>query len=363
MKKKLRIGMLTGGGDCPGLNAVIRAVTKTAINDYDMEVYGVEDGYVGLVEKRIRQLSYVAASGILTYGGTILGTSNIANPFKYPIKEGGKVITKDLSDEAIENFRQMGLDVLICIGGDGTLNIGYELLKKGIDVIGIPKTIDNDLAETDITFGFHSALTTATEAIDKIHTTAQSHHRVMVVEVMGRYAGWLALYSGIASGGDIILIPEIPYDINKVNKEVIDRKNSGRHFSIVVVAEGAKPIGGEMVVKKIIDGSPDPVRLGGIGNIIGSQIEENTGVETRVAVLGHLQRGGTPTPFDRILATRFGTSAVRLIHEKRFGCMVALKGDEVVAVPIDKAVESLKTVPVDSPLIKTAKSMGTKFGD
>jgi len=363
LKELKRIGILTGGGDCPGLNAVIRAVTKTAINDYGMDVIGFRDGYEGLVENRFLNLSYGAASGILSRGGTILGTSNKADPFNYPVKKDGKIIHKDLSSRAIRNFKKNKLDALICVGGDGTLSIAYKLYKKGMNIIGIPKTIDNDVNLTDATSGFDSALTIATDAIDKLHTTAQSHHRVMIVEVMGRYAGWLGLCSGIAGGADIILIPEIPFDIKKICHRVLERSRAGMRFSIIVVSEGAKPKGGEMVVKKFIKDSPDPLRLGGIGNFVSEQIEKMTGIEVRVTVLGHIQRGGSPTAYDRILATKFGCEAVRFAIKKNFGQMVALKGRDIISVPIGDAIKSLKKVPLNSPLLKYARSVGTSFGD
>ena len=358
-----RVGVLTGGGDCPGLNAVIRVVAKKAINDYGIEVVGIEDGYQGLMEMRTRDLTFMNVSGILTEGGTILGTSNKANPFSHPVRKGDKLVFMDKSDDAVNNFKKLQLDALVCIGGDGTLQIALKLFKKGIPIVGIPKTIDNDLCETDYTFGFNTALETATEAIDKIHSTAQSHHRVMLVEVMGRYAGWIALHSGLAGGGDIILIPEIPFSIESVCEWVTYRSKTGKKFSLVVVAEGAKPKGGIMVVKKVIKDSPDPVRLGGIGNRVGDEIERLTGLETRVAVLGHLQRGGVPSAYDRILATRFGSYAVDLLMKKSFGNMVAIKGDDIVSVPISKAVKRLKLVDPKSALIKTARSVGTCMGD
>ena len=358
-----KIGVLTGGGDCPGLNAVIRAVTKTAVNDYKMKLVGIRDGYEGLIKGDFRDLTYDGASGILTEGGTILGTSNKANPFKYPVKSKGRVVYKDLSDKVIKNAAKLGLQALVCIGGDGTMAASSRLSAKGLPVVGVPKTIDNDLLGTDLTFGFDSAVTTATEAIDKLHTTAQSHHRVMVVEVMGRYAGWLALESGLAGGGDVILIPEIPFDIKKVCKKIVDRGKTGRKFTIVVAAEGASPVGGKMVVKKIIKTSPDPIRLGGIGQVVGQHIEKITGVAARTAVLGHLQRGGTPTAFDRILATRLGAMAAYTVAKGKFGCMVALKGQDIVTVDLNEVSRGIRTVPLDSPIIKAARSVGTCFGD
>jgi len=354
-----RIGILTGGGDCPGLNAAIRAIAKTAILNYDMEVIGIKDGFLGLIDNVFAPVSYEDVSGILTLGGTFLGASNKANPFRHPDSKGR---FKDVSDRAVENYRKMGLDGLVCIGGDGTLNIAYKLHKKGVNLIGVPKTIDQDLKQTDATIGFDSALITATEAIDKLHTTAQSHHRVMIIEVMGRYAGWLALYSGLAGGGDIVLLPEMPYDIKKVCGVVLKRNQSGKRFSIIVVSEGARPKAGKMVVRKIVKDSTDPVRLGGIGNKIAEDIESMTGLETRVTVLGHLQRGGQPSPFDRILATRFGSRSCELAAKGDFGKVVVLKAGQIRTVDLVKAVGDIKRVDLKDPIIKVAMEVGTSFG-
>jgi len=359
---KKRIGILTGGGDCPGLNAVIRGVTKTAINEYGMEVIGFYDGFQGLIENRFTFLTFEDVSGILTQGGTILGTSNKANPFEHYIIENGKTITKDVSDETMALYHDLGLDALIAVGGDGTMTIAEMLAEKGANIVGVPKTIDKDLMETDTTFGFDTARWVATEAIDRLHTTAQAHHRVMIVEVMGRNAGWLALESGIAGGGDIILIPELPYDINEVIRVVRQRNRFGKRFSIIVVSEGARPAGGDQVVKKIVEDSPEKIRLGGISHHIANQIEQATNIECRVAQLGHLQRGGTPTPLDRILATQFAVKSVELVVNGEFNKMVALKGNDIVAVPIEKVMGKQKLVPKDSSLIKVAISVGTSFG-
>lgn len=358
-----KIGILTGGGDCPGLNAVIRAITKAAVHDQSWEVVGIEDGFEGLVELRRRELTNHDVSGILTCGGTILGTSNRADPFRYPIKRSGKLIFRDLSDQACRNYHKMGLDALITIGGDGTMSITDRLAQKGLKVVGIPKTIDNDLPETDLTFGFDSAVTTATEAIDKLHTTADAHHRVMVIEVMGRYAGWIALMSGLAGGGDVILIPEIPYDLAKICQYIKERYRQGKRFSIIVAAEGARPKGGQAVVRELVKDSTDQVRLGGIGEQLGAQLEQAICHETRVVVLGHLQRGGGPTAYDRILATRFGVKAVQEIAAGNFGVMVCLKGNDIGSVSLIKATRKLKLVPLDSPILKAARSVGTSFGD
>ncbi|MCJ7577563.1 MAG: 6-phosphofructokinase, partial [candidate division Zixibacteria bacterium] len=327
MKRTKRIGILTGGGDCPGLNAAIRAVAKTAIFRHQshgscgMEVIGIEDGYEGLIKKKTRKLETKDVSGILTLGGTILGTSNRANPFAYGEEK------KDVSKEVFRNFRNLKLDALVCMGGDGTLHIAHELTQLGMPIVGIPKTIDNDVGATDFTLGFDSAVAVATEAIDNVHSTAESHHRVMIIELMGRYTGWVALYAGVAGGGDIILIPEIPYKIEKICQEVRRRSKFGKRFSIVVMAEGVKfsvidrsASGGEdreLVVARRVKASTDPIRLGGVSYKIARQIEELTDVETRVIILGHLQRGGKPTNFDRILATQFGKKAVDLVMAEK----------------------------------------------
>jgi ATP-dependent phosphofructokinase / diphosphate-dependent phosphofructokinase len=358
-----RIGILTGGGDCPGLNAVIRAVVKTAINDYKIEVVGFLDGFQGLVENRFVNLGINEVSGILTHGGTILGTTNRYDPFNYPVLLDGKKHYTDRSNKVIQNCENLGLEALVCIGGDGTMTVAHKISGQGIPVVGVPKTIDNDLFGTEITFGYDSALTTATEAIDKLHSTARSHHRVMVVEVMGRYAGWLALGSGIAGGGDIILIPEIPYKIETVCDKIKERSYKGRHFSILVVGEGAKSTDGEMVVKERIEGSPEPIRLGGIGNKVADEIEELTQTETRVTVLGHLLRGGIPTPTDRLLATQFGVAAAKLIAERKFGRMVALREGKISNFPIEKIAGKTRTIPLDSPLLSVARSVGTCLGE
>ncbi|OGX03438.1 MAG: 6-phosphofructokinase [Omnitrophica bacterium RIFCSPLOWO2_12_FULL_50_11] len=359
-----RIGILTAGGDCPGLNAVIRAVAKSAFG-FGWEVVGFEDGFQGVVENRFRWLENEDVSGILTHGGTILGTSNVANPFRYPVGVRGKPPARfrDESEKVVACIRELGLAALVCIGGDGTLSIGAQLLRKKVPVVGVPKTIDNDLSGTDFTFGFDTAVTCATDAVDRLHTTAASHHRVMVLEVMGRYAGWIALYSGMAGGADVILIPEIPFRINAIASCVRERNQRGKRFSIVVVGEGAKPKGGKMVVKRRVQSSTDPIRLGGIGYVVGNGIEHATGIETRVSVLGHIQRGGSPTARDRNLGTLFGNKAVELIREGKIGYMAALRGSEIVSVPIGEAVRKLKLVPKNHPLIRAARAIGISFGD
>jgi 6-phosphofructokinase 1 len=363
MKMQKRVGILTGGGDCPGINAVIRAVAKKAIDDKGMRVIGIEDGYHGLVNRRYRRIEYDDVSGILTLGGTILGTSKTANPYRYAVKKGDRFQFKDVSKAVMRNIENLDLTCLVCIGGDGTLGIAYRLYKDGVPIVGVPKTIDNDLRGTDITFGFDSAVWIATEGIDRIHTTAESHHRVMIIEVMGHQAGWIALHSGVAGGGDIILVPEIPYDIQIVAEKVMERNKKGKRFSIVVVSEGAKPKGGDVVIQRMVKESSDPIRLGGIGFVLGQQIEKLTGLETRTVVMGHLLRGGSPTPFDRVLATQLGTEAVKMIEDKEFGYMVGVKRSGLVAVPLREVARGPKTIPLNHPLIKSARSVGTCFGD
>lgn len=358
-----KIGVLTGGGDCPGLNPALRAVVKTAIVKYGYEVIGFKDGFRGLVENKFVKLELDDVSGLLDKGGTILGTSNKDNPFNYKLDIDGKSELKDMSKRVMDNLNMFGIDCMVFIGGDGTLTTARDLMKLGIKGVGIPKTIDNDLSGTDITFGFMTAVYTATEAIDKLHSTAESHHRVMILEVMGRYAGWIAIEAGISGGADVVLIPEIPYDINKVAQKVMERKNRGKSFSIIVVAEGAKSVEGDMVISKIIKDSPDPVRLGGVGNKIAEQIEKITGIESRVTVLGHLQRGGAPVPYDRILSTRFGVHAVELINQEKFNTMVSLKGNRITEVPIEEAVGTLKTIDPNGELVNIAKSLGVGFGN
>jgi 6-phosphofructokinase 1 len=363
MTNKNKIAILTGGGDCPGINAVIRAVAKKAMLEDDVEVIGIEDGYHGLVNNKYRKLSYNDVSGILTLGGTILGTSKIANPYRYAIKKWDTIVFEDLSKTAIKNARKLGIKCLVCIGGDGTLAIANQLQHDGLNIVAVPKTIDNDIKETDITFGFDSAVAVATEGIDRIHTTAQSHHRVMIVEVMGHHAGWIALHSGIAGGGDVILIPEIPYNIDRVIEKIEERNRKGKRFTIIIVAEGAKPKGGEVVIRKIVKESADPVRLGGISFVLAEQTEKITGIETRTVVLGYLQRGGSPTAFDRILATSLGTKAVELIQKGRFGYMVAVKQNKIVEASLERVAKGPRTVPLNHPLIQSARSVGTCFGD
>lgn len=358
-----RIGVLTGGGDCPGLNAVLRALVKTAVLNYGWEVVGIREGFEGLLSPGLTgPLGLAEVRGLLPRGGTILGSSNRGNPFEYKKVKGKKTVVVDISEKAMRTYKRLGLDALIVIGGDGSLKIAQRFYEKGMNVIGVPKTIDNDLMSTDATFGFRTAVMTATEAIDKLHTTAESHHRAMVVEVMGRYAGWIALESGLAGGADVILIPEIPYDIKKVCDKIRRRDKRGSHFSIIVVAEGAKPVGGDVIVleKKKVGHGLD--RLGGVGDQVGAQIQDITGMETRTTVLGHIQRGGTPTAFDRNLSTRFGVAAVNLVNEERFGRMVCYQDFRIESVRIEKAVGSFKAVDPDGELVRTAEAIGISFG-
>lgn len=360
--KLQRIGILTGGGDCPGLNAVIRSIAKPAMAHFRSTVIGILDGYEGMVEGRFRELTPLDVTGIINLGGTILGTSNKGDPFHYPMGTGKNLRIVDASQQVVETYRNLKLDALITIGGDGTQIIAHKLVQMGLNIIGVPKTIDNDLDATDITFGHDSARAVATEAIDRLQTTASAHHRVIVVETMGRYAGWIALGAGLAGGADIILIPEIPFHWEKVFEAVL-RRSKGARFSIVCVAEGAKPVGEDVSIKELDAKRTDPVRLGGIGERIAKRIEEETGLETRVTVLGHVQRGGSPTAFDRILATRFGTVALEAASRGEFGVLTSLQRNNVVTVPLEKAIGRQRLVPPDSQLVFAARAVGTCFGD
>ena len=356
-----RVGVLTGGGDCPGLNAVIRAVVNTAINKYGLEVYGIRDGYSGLINKNLRPLTLPDVSGILPRGGTILGTSNRDNPFMYRNETSGDI--EDVSAQVVKTIEYNELDGLITIGGDGTQTIANQLWNThGIPVVGVPKTIDNDLNGTDVTFGFDTALSVATSSIDKLHSTAESHHRTMVIEVMGRYAGWIGLHAGIAGGGDVILIPEIPFRIDTVAAKITERFHKGKRFSLVVVAEGAKAVDGEVVAARKVNDPNDPIRLGGISTVIGHQLEDMTGIETRYTILGHVQRGGSPSPLDRILATRFGYHAVESMMQGQFGHLVGLRGTRIIPCPIEEAVAVPRRVDPQGEMVATAQALGTSFG-
>jgi ATP-dependent phosphofructokinase / diphosphate-dependent phosphofructokinase len=359
-----KIALLTGGGDCPGLNAVIRAATRTAVLKYGYEVIGYRFGYRGLYNNDFIPLNLDTTSGILHRGGTILYSSNKDNLFDYIVEEDGKTFKKDVSDVAVENLKKEGVDVLVVIGGDGTLTSARDFARKGVNVIGVPKTIDNDLASTDVTFGFNTAVGVATDALDRLHTTAESHHRIMLLEVMGRNAGWIALESGIAGSADVILIPEIPYDINKVVEKIYDRKKKGKVFSIIVVAEGAKSKDGDVVISKIVEDSPDPVRLGGIANKLALDLERLIkDHEIRSTVLGHVQRGGTTSTYDRVLSTKYGVAAVDLIHEGKFGNMVCLKGNDTSYDTLENVIGKTKNVDLNGELISVARSIGISFGD
>ena len=359
------LAVLTGGGDCPGLNAVIRAVVKTAIFS-GYEIYGIANGFHGLIVGDMKLLSLKDVSGILPEGGTVLGTTNRDNPFKYDSGEDakGKIIYKDMSKVVANNLQKRHIDCLIVIGGDGSLHIAAELhAKMGVNVVGVPKTIDNDLPCTERTFGFDTAMAMATEALDRLHTTAEAHHRVMVLEVMGRYAGWIALHSGIAGGADVILIPEIPYKLESVVEKVMERQKHGKKFSIITVAEGAKPLGGDITVARMVKGSFEPIRLGGVGEKLTRAIEEKTGIESRCTVLGYLQRGGSPTAYDRMLATRYGVRAVEAAMSKNYNVMVALQANQIVPVPIDEVASEPHYVPDDSDIVQAAREIGICFGD
>jgi ATP-dependent phosphofructokinase / diphosphate-dependent phosphofructokinase len=332
-KMKMKVGVLTGGGDAPGINAVIRAVIKKGIQNYGFEIIGIKDGWNGLLKGECEQLDLKSASGLLPRGGSILGTSR-TNPFK---KEKGP-------ETIIKNAKKAGIDAIIAIGGDDTLGVAHKLSEHGLRCVGVPKTIDNDLAGTDYTFGFMTAVGIATEALDRLHTTAETHHRVIILEVMGRYTGWIALEAGLAGGADVILIPEKPFDIEEIRECIRQRQKRGRNFSLIIVAEGAKPKGGvEIVYSESLD-EFGHIRLGGIGYYLGKEIEKSMRIETRVVVLGHLQRGGSPTAFDRILATRFGVAAIDLVHDKKFDRMVSIKGNRIVSVPLADVVGKRKTV-------------------
>jgi 6-phosphofructokinase 1 len=354
MKKK-RIAILTGGGDCPGLNAVIRAAVRTGINDHDFRVLGVQLGFEGLITGSAIPLTSESIRGILPKGGTLLRTTNRGNPFSYPAADG---TLQDRSQVVVENIRKMGIDGVIAIGGDGTLKIAQRLCDLGVPMVAVPKTIDNDLASTDYTFGFMTAVEVATDAVDRLHTTAESHDRVMILEVMGRDAGWIALHSGIAGGADIILIPEIPYRPEEIVNTIRERQQEGAKFDIIVVAEGAHREGGEATY---LDKSAK--RLGGVAYQVAAEIAQQIDLEIRVTVLGHIQRGGSPIPYDRLIATQFGKAAADLVAEGKFGHMVALRGESVVSVPIRDAISNMKLVDPNGQLVSTARSLGVSFGD
>lgn len=357
-----RIGVITAGGDCPGLNAVIRAVVKKAVNDYGVEAVGFLDGFRGLVLDHSTPLTYESVSNIINVGGTILGSSNRDNPFKFYYDDNQKE-PQDESRKVIETYERHKLSALICIGGDGTLSMSNDFCRLGLNIVGVPKTIDNDVQGTDQTFGFDSAVSTASDALDKIRTTAASHHRAMVVELMGRTAGWLTLCAGIATGGDIILIPEIPFSAAGVCEAVKRRSDKGRRYSILCVAEGAHQAGQEQVVMEGKGKRTGMVRLGGIGQAVAEMVQENTGVEARTTVLGHIQRGGSPTTCDRILATRFGAHAIQLAMEGVFGVTVCLKGGAIEHFPLEKVANNPRRVRPDSEFVRVARSTGAYLGE
>ncbi|MGB2755776.1 MAG: ATP-dependent 6-phosphofructokinase [Phycisphaerae bacterium] len=359
----LRVGVLTGGGDCPGLNAVIRAVVKTLLHEYGAQVVGFLDGYEGLVLDRTRDLGWPDVSNILTLGGTILGASNKADPFAWAETRGGRVTKRDRSADALAVFEKLRLDGLVVIGGDGSMAIAGRLAALGLPIVGVPKTIDNDVRGTDLTFGFQTAVNIATDALDRLHTTAGAHHRVMVAEVMGRYAGWLALHAGLAGGADVILIPEFPFRWEAVADVCRQRYRCGKRFSIICVAEGAKPEGGQPVVRRRVETSTDPVRLGGVAHLVAERLERLTGIESRATVLGYVQRGGTPSPFDRVFATRLGHRAAELVKAGSWGRMASWQKGRVTDVVLEEAAHGPQLVPADEPLLAVARSVGTSFGE
>lgn len=360
--KVKKIALLTGGGDCPGLNPAIRSVVQTAVLK-GIQVVGIPDGFKGLLENKFVPLDIDNTIGIFAKGGTMLGSSNIDTPFRVPVTKNGKKIYEDRSDEAVANLNKEKCDALIVVGGDGTQAIAHGMSQKGIKVVGIPKTIDNDLNGTEFTIGFFTAVATAVEALDKLHTTAESHHRIMVVEVMGRNAGWIALFAGLGGDADVILIPEIPYELSKVAAFLGDLNHRKKKYSIVVVAEGAKPVGGDVTVNRLIEDSPEQVRLGGIAHRVSAELEKLTGRDCRAIVLGHLLRGGSPEGFDRILASRFGAAAVKAIVDGQFDTMVAYKNDSIELVPLETGAGKNRFIEPGSPFMQAAKARGIHFGD
>ena len=353
----MHVGILTGGGDCPGLNAVIRAVTLALVQDGRNRVTGVERGFLGLLTRQVRPLDARAVEGLLAQGGTVLGTHNRCDPFHY-FGAGGA----DVSDQALANAAALGLDGLVVIGGDGTMAIAHQLHQKGLPVVGVPKTIDNDLCHTDRSFGFDSAVAVVAEALDRLETTARSHGRVMIAETMGRYAGWIALEGGMAGGADIILIPELPFSLQAVAARCREREQAGGH-TIICIAEGACARGEGLTVESTVADSPDPLRLGGVGHLLQQRLQPLLQSEVRTTLLGHVQRGGSPTPFDRVLATRFGYHAAQLAKAGQFGRMVALQGDACISVPISEVAGRNRTVPVGHPLLMAARGLGLSLGD
>ena len=355
------VAILTGGGDCPGLNAVIRAVVQSALRA-DCKIYGIEDGFGGLVGGRMRLLLEHDVANILAQGGTILGTTNRDNPFHCPVYTKDGVIFEDRHEVAVANLKERDIELLFVVGGDGSLKIASEMANAGVKVISIPKTIDNDIAGTERTFGFDTAMSVAAEALDRLRTTADSHHRVMVLEVMGRYAGWIALHAGLAGGADCILIPEIPFDKQTVLDKIKEREAAGYKSSVVVVAEGAKEVGGELTVARIVPDSFEQIRLGGIGNKVAQMIEDNLKIESRCTVLGYLQRGGTPTPYDRVLSTRYGVAAFEAYMRGEYNVLVALKDNHIITIPVSQVADVPSLVPVEGELVRFARQIGICFG-
>jgi ATP-dependent phosphofructokinase / diphosphate-dependent phosphofructokinase len=352
----MRVGILTGGGDCPGLNAVIRAVTKSLVRQCGAEVIGIEQGFLGLIERRVRPLDLRAVAGIVATGGTILGTHNRANPFGH-FGAGGA----DVSDAVVAYVHELGLDAIVVIGGDGSMAISHRLSLKGVPIVGCPKTIDNDLEHTDRSFGFDTAVAIVVDALERLQTTGQSHGRVMICETMGRYAGWIALAAGVAGGADIILIPELPYDLDEVLR-VCREREARQRFTVIAIAEGAMPRGGRMTVQQTIADSPDPIRLGGVGNALRAALQPHLDCEVRTTILGHVQRGGPPTAFDRVLATQYGHAAARLVGEGRFNRMVVLRGVEIDSVPLAEVAGRNRCVPHDHALLRAARDTGIGLG-
>lgn len=359
-----RMAILTGGGDCPGLNAVIRAVARDAFN-CGLEVYGIEDGYLGLIQNRIRRMDQRELSGILARGGTILGSNNKSNPANFAVGKNadGSILYKDVTQDCLKHLREKKIEAMVIIGGDGTQTSAAWFAKQGLYVVGVPKTIDNDIVGTEITFGFQTAVATATDALDRVRTTADSHHRVMVVEVMGRNAGWIALHSGVAGGADIVLLPEIPFSVESILAKIAERQKLGKSSSLICVSEGAKPAGGKQIIAKIDPTSPDPIRLGGVGKWLSEQLEAATGIESRYVVLGHTQRGGTPVAADRVLSTLLGNHAMTLLREGKVGRLVAVQGGKLTDIDLEEPAGKQRLVPIDEPLIGAARAVGTNFGD
>ncbi len=356
MSSVLRVGLLTGGGDCPGLNAVIRAVSKSLILQHRAQIVGFENGYEGLIKQRSRRLEYADVSGILTLGGTVLGTSNTANPFRYYGRGDA-----DVSRSVLQYYHQLGLDAVVAIGGDGTMSILHQLQEIGLQCVGVPKTIDNDLVGTDRTFGFDTAVSIAADAIDRLQSTAQAHSRVMIIETMGRHAGWIALYAGVAGASDIILIPELPYDIDEVARVCREREIGGQNFTIITVAEGARAAGGDSAMLEGTDRGGN-LRFGGIGHLLQEQLSTRIRSQLRTSILGHVQRGGTPTAFDRTLATAFGSYAAAMVADKQFGRMVTLHNNQLGSISLSEVANRTRTVPVDSPMLAAAIAVGTSVG-